>query len=73
MRLVRCVVAVILLAAGGSAGATDLQSFRAGAHANSAASHAATRGSTIPESSGVALLGTSLLGFAGVIRKRFVD
>lgn len=73
MRLLCCVVAVILLGAGGSAEARDLQTFRASAHANSASLHAVKRDSTIPESSGVALLGTSLLGFAGVIRKRFVD
>lgn len=73
MRLVCCVVAVILLGAGGSAEARDLQTFRAGAHSNSASLRHEKRDSTIPEPSGVALLGTSLLGFAGVIRKRFVN
>lgn len=73
MRLVCCVAAIILLAASGSAEAKNLQTFRASAHSSAAFPHTVKRDLTIPESSGVALLGTSLLGFAGVIRKRFVD
>lgn len=73
MRLLCCVAAVMLFAASGDAGARDLQTLRASTHADSVSLHTAKRDSTIPESSGVALLGTGLLGFASVIRRRFVD
>jgi hypothetical protein len=74
MRFVCCVVAGILFAASRSADAKVLQTFNAGAHSiSNVSARSAKRYSTIPEPSGVALLGTSLLGFAGAIRKRFVD
>jgi len=73
MRLVCCVIAAIVFVVGGSAQASVSKALRVGAHSGYNSSlRSAKRSSTIPEPSGVALLGTSLLGFAGMIRKRFV-
>jgi len=74
MRLVCFVIAAILFVAGRTARGSVSKTLGVGVHSGyNAALRSAKRDSTIPESSGVALLGTSLLGFAGVIRKRFVD
>lgn len=74
MRMFCCVIAAIAFAEGGFAEASVVKTMGAGAHSGyNAALRSAKRESTVPESSGVALLGTGLLGFAGLIRKRFIE
>jgi hypothetical protein len=78
MRLVCCVVtAAMMLAAGGSARADILQTFDASGHEAASSSapllRSARKKPAIPEPSGVALLGMGLLGFAAVMRRRFLS
>ena len=73
MRLL-CVAAVAMFATSWAARAAGLQTSNADAQhgKNTSPSYSKSR-IVIPEPSGVALLGTGLLGFAGVIRRRSAD